>query len=61
MMQYVSREIPFYPDPVYRPPPKPVKTPIPQIPGSISDINTKLNMDIEENSPYKEGVISEMY
>ena len=25
MMQHVSKDTPFYPDPVYRPPPKPVK------------------------------------
>ena len=28
----VSREIPIYPDPTYRPPPKPVKLPIPEVP-----------------------------
>ena len=59
--QDVSREIPICPDPVYRPLPKPVKTPIPEIPGSLSDIDPELNTDFEKNSPFQEGVISEMY
>ena len=36
-MHDVAREIPIYPDPVYRHPPKPVKIPISEIPGSLSD------------------------
>ena len=50
-IQDISREIPIYPDPVYKPPPKPVKTPIPEIPGRLSDIDPELNTDFEENSP----------
>ena len=60
-LQDVGREIPIYPDPVYKPPPKPVKTHIPEIPGSLSDIDPEQNMDFEDNSPYQEGMISEMY
>ena len=56
-IQDVSCEIPIYPDPVYRPHPKPVKTPIPEIPGSLLDIDPELNTDFEENSPFQEGVI----
>ena len=48
-LQDVSREIPIYPDPVYRTPPKPVKTLIPKIPGSLQDIDPA---DFKENSPY---------
>ena len=59
-IQDVSREIPTYPDPVYRPPPKPVKTSTPKLPGSLSDIDPKLITDFEENSPFQEGLISEM-
>ena len=59
--QGVSREIPIYPDPVYRLPPKPVKAPIPEIPESLSDIDQELNTNLEENSPFQEGVISETY
>ena len=38
-----------------------MKTSIPKIPGSLSDIDPELNTDFEENSPFQEGVISEMY
>ena len=48
-IQDVSREIPIYPEPVYRPPPKPVTTSIPEIPGSLSGIDPELNTDFEEN------------
>ena len=60
MIQNVGKEIPFYPDPVYRPPPKPVKTSLPNIPGSM-DINPELSTDFEEIFPFQEGVILEMY
>ena len=60
-IQDVSREIPFYSDPVYRPPPKPVKAHIPKIPGGLSDIDLKLNTDFEDNSSYQEGLTSETY
>ena len=57
------KDIPFYPDPNYRPPPKPVRT---STPGSSpwlesADINPEINIDSEENSPFHEGVISETY
>ena len=61
IIQNVGREVPLYPDPVHRPPPKPIKTSIPEIPGSTSDIDTELNTDFEDNSPFQEGVISEKY
>ena len=61
IIQDVSKDIPIYPDPVYRPPPKPVRTSIPEILGSLLDIDPELNSDFEENSPFQEGVISEMY
>ena len=31
------------------------------IPGSLSDIDPELNTEFEDNSPFQEGVISEMY
>ena len=61
IIQDTNKEIPFYPDPVYRSPPKPVRMPIPQIPGSILDIDSELNTDFEEIPPYQEDVISELY
>ena len=55
-IQDVSREILIYPDPVYRPPPKPVKLPIPKIPRSLSDIDPELNSDFEENSTFQDQI-----
>ena len=50
IIQDAFKEIPIYPDPVYRPPLKPVKTSTPEIPGSLLDIDPELNTDFEENS-----------
>ena len=61
MVQDITRENAIYPDPFYWPPPKPVKTPIPKIPQSLSAIDPELNTNFEDNSPFQEGVISEMY
>ena len=60
MIQDVGKEIHIYPGPVYRSTPKPVKTSIPNVPGSLLDIDPKLNTDFEYSSPFKEGVISEI-
>ena len=54
------KDIPFYPDPTYKPPPKPVRTPTPESSES-RDINPEINIDIKENSPFQEGVITETY
>ena len=43
--QDFSREIPIYPDPVYRPPPQPVKLPIPETSRSLTDIDPEINME----------------
>ena len=59
-MQKISKDIPFYPDPAYRLPPKPIKIPMPEIPGNM-DINPELNTNFEENSPFQEGILSETY
>ena len=61
MIQDTGREISIYPDPVYRPPPKPEKMPMPDIPKSLLGIYQELNMDFEDNSPFEEGLISETY
>ena len=60
-IQDVSREISIYSDPTYRPTPKPVKLPIPEVPRSLFDFDPEINMDFEENSPFQEGIILEMY
>ena len=53
-------DIPLYPDPNYRPPPKPIRTPTPGSSQS-TDINPEINIDFKENSLLQEGVISEIY
>ena len=60
-IQDIAREIPIYPDPVYTPPPKPEKLPIPEIPRNLLDINPELTIDFEDNSLFQEGIISETY
>ena len=57
----VNRELPIYSDPTYRLSPKQVKLSMPEVPRSLADIDPEINMDFEENSPFKEGVVSEMY
>ena len=62
-------DVPFYPGPTYRPPPKVIRI---HMPGShenlcssdssrSTNINTDINLGFEENSPFQEGVISEAY
>ena len=60
MIQQTSKDIPFYSNPGYRPPPKPIKIPMPDVPENIV-INPELNTDFEENLPFQEGVLSEPY
>ena len=54
------KDIPFYPDPTYRAPPKLIRIPTSERPGNI-DISEEINIDFEENSPLQEGLISETY
>ena len=60
-IQHISREIPAYTDPIYRPPPKPSEIPLQEIPRKLMDLDTGINMDFAENASYQEGVISETY
>ena len=60
-------DVPFHPDPTYRPPPKPIRSNTPRSqesslssPGT-ENINPDSNLDFEENSPFQEGIISEAY
>ena len=59
-IQKINKNIPFYPDPTYRPPLKLVRIPISESPENI-DINLELNTDLGENSPFQEGVILKTY
>ena len=59
-------DVPFYPGPVHRPPPKPIKQDMsyPQSSQSstnIEDISPNINFDFEENSLYQEGVMSKTF
>ena len=59
----IIKEILFYLDPTYRPPPKPVGTPTPGSSQSSesTNIDPEINIDFEENSPFQEGIILEIY
>ena len=52
-------DVPFYPGPTYRPPPKPIRSNMPrsqeslQGSPSIENINPEINLDFEENSPFQ--------
>ena len=47
-----NREQPFYPDPIYRPPPRPPDNLRPNHPERESDTRSKIDIKFEENSPY---------
>ena len=54
-------QIPIYPDPLMKPPPRPpdMKT---QDDRKINlDLDLEINKDFEENSLYQEGIMSEIY
>ena len=61
MIQNINRDIPFYPDPIYRSPPKPKESLwLPRI-KSKTDASPGIDMGFEENSLYQEWIISETY
>ena len=60
-IQDISREIPTYPDPIYRPPPKPTEIPRQELPRNVSDFDPEMNTALEENSIFQQSVISETY
>ena len=52
MIQNINREIPFYPDLIHRPPPKPPENlQLPRI-ESKTDASPKIDLEFEENSLY---------
>ena len=57
----ISRDFLPYADPIYRFPPKPAEIPLQETLRKLTDLDTDINTDFEENSPYQEGVISETY
>ena len=60
-------DVPFHPGPTYRSPPIPIISIVPrsqkssQSSSSVENINPDFNLDFKENSPFQEGVISEMF
>ena len=57
----MNREIPCYPDLIYRSPSRPPENlQLPRI-ESKADTSPKIDMEFEENSLYQEGIISETY
>ena len=55
----------FHPGPILRPPPKPTKQNLTHVQSSqnsnVKVINPNINFDFEENPPFQEGVMSEMF
>ena len=60
-IQGKNREQPFYPDLIYRPPPRPPDNFRPNCPESELDTKPKIDIEFEENSPHQEGIVSEVY
>ena len=60
-------DVPFHQGLTYRPPPKPIRSKMPrnqessQSSLSVENINPDINFNFEENSPFKEGVISKTF
>ena len=56
-------DAPFHPDPVLRPPIKPIKQNMKhdQSSQNVQDINSNINFDFEENSQFQEGITLEMF
>ena len=58
-------DVPFYPGPTYRPPPKAIRSNMSrgqessQSSHSAEYTSSDINLDFEENSPLQKGVISE--
>ena len=55
----------FHPGPILKPPPKPIKQSLTHVQSSqnsnTKDINPNINFDFEENSPFQESVMSQMF
>ena len=61
MIQDKNRELTFYPDPIYWPPPRPPENLWSNSLESKPDTRPKIDVECEENSPHQEGIISEFY
>ena len=54
-------QVPFYPDPLMKPPLRLPDTKIQSDRQVHMDLDLGINKDFEENSLYQEGIISEIY
>ena len=56
-------DAPFHPDPLLRPPIKPINQNMThdQISQNVQEINPNINFDFKENSQFQEGIMSEMF
>ena len=48
-----NRDQPFYPDPIYRPPPRPPDNLRPHCPETDLDTRPNIGTEFEENSPHQ--------
>ena len=59
-------DVPFHPGPTYRPPSKPIRSNVPrsqessQSSPSTENINSHINLDFEDNSPFQEGMFQKL-
>ena len=60
-IQDKNRELSFYPDPIYRPPPRLPENLQPQKLESKVDTSPQIDIEFMENSLYQEGIISKAY
>ena len=54
-------QVPFYPDPLMKPPSRLQDIKTQNDRQTTLDLDLEINKDFEENSPYQEGIISEIY
>ena len=54
-------KVPLYPNQITKPPPKPPERVIQDVRQIDLELDLEINKDFEENSPYQEGIISEIY
>ena len=59
--QVTEMKIPIYPDPLMKPPPRLPDVKIQDDRKMNLDLDLEINKDFEENSPYQQGIISEIY
>ena len=57
----INRDISFYADPIYRPPPQPTENLWSPKIESKTDASPRIDLEFKENSLYQKGIISETY